>query len=45
MENICCQVEQAVKKEVAGSVKSVVTRLEIEEEEKVGKFKFLKCQI
>ena len=35
-----CQVEQAVKKEVAGSVKSVVSRLEIEEEEQVGTFVF-----
>ena len=35
-----CQVEQAVKKEVAGSIKSMVSRLEIEEEEKVGTFVF-----
>ena len=35
-----CQVEQAVKKEAAGSVKSVMSRLEIEEEEQVGTFVF-----
>ena len=35
-----CQVEQAVKKEAAGSVKSVVSRLEIKEEEQVGTFVF-----
>ena len=37
-----CQVEQAVKKEAAGSVKSVMSRLEIKDEEKVGTFIFEK---
>ena len=32
----CNQVEQAVKREVGGSVKAVVTRLGVGQEEEVG---------